>query len=93
MFAAMEEDSCGCRKGYGIGYSGIGVYPYTLTLYPSPAVPHTQAPVFTSWFAANKEWLQPYAAFCFLHDLFGSAEHWNWGSLSHPTFKVPSPDL
>ena len=26
-----------------------------------------------------QEWLQPYAAFCFLRDLFGTADHSQWG--------------
>lgn len=37
---------------------------------------------FQSWFADNAEWLRPYAAFCLLRDLFQTAEHWRWGSLS-----------
>mmetsp|Transcript_13105 Transcript_13105/g.39668 ORF Transcript_13105/g.39668 Transcript_13105/m.39668 type:complete len:1026 (-) Transcript_13105:2008-5085(-) len=44
-----------------------------------------QTDAFKAWYEANKEWLQPYAVFCFLRDLFGSAEHWKWGSLSSPT--------
>ena len=53
-----------------------------------PMVPPVQSASFESWFVANKEWLQPYAAFCFLRDLFGTAKHWKWGSLSHPSQKV-----
>lgn len=26
-----------------------------------------------------QEWLRPYAAFCFLRDLFGTADHSQWG--------------
>jgi 4-alpha-glucanotransferase len=40
------------------------------------------------WFAANARWLVPYAAFCFLRDLFGTAEHWNWGVMATPTPEV-----
>lgn len=40
---------------------------------------------FSSFWNANKDWLQPYAVFCFLRDLFGSAEHWKWGIFSSPT--------
>ena len=40
------------------------------------------------WFHANKDWLQPYAAFVFLRELFGSAEHWTWGTLAKPTSEV-----
>ena len=44
-----------------------------------------QTSEFKQWYEDNQSWVQPYAAFCFLRDLFGSAEHWKWGSLSHPT--------
>lgn len=40
------------------------------------------------WFADNEFWLVPYAAFCFLRDLFGTAEHWRWGTMSKPTPEV-----
>ena len=30
----------------------------------------TQSPGFKAWFAANAEWLRPYAAFCLLRDMF-----------------------
>lgn len=28
---------------------------------------------------ALQDWLRPYAAFCFLRDLFGTADHSQWG--------------
>ena len=31
--------------------------------------------------STNGAWLRPYAAFCYLRDLFGSAEHTQWGLL------------
>ncbi|KAG0604636.1 hypothetical protein M758_10G186000 [Ceratodon purpureus] len=34
---------------------------------------------FKKYFEENKEWLRPYAAFCFLRDLFGTADHSQWG--------------
>jgi hypothetical protein len=37
------------------------------------------------WFDAHKRWLVPYTAFCFLRDLFGTAEHWRWGAMATPT--------
>lgn len=37
------------------------------------------------WFAASEQWLVPYAAFCFLRDLFGTAEHWRWGVMATPS--------
>lgn len=45
---------------------------------------------------ANRHWLLPYAAFCFLKDLFGTAEHWQWGAFATPTKeaidRLTSPD-
>lgn len=32
-----------------------------------------------------QDWLRPYAAFCFLRDLFGTADHSQWGSYSEFT--------
>jgi hypothetical protein len=43
---------------------------------------------FREFYAANEEWLRPYAVFCFLRDLFGTAEHWHWGVLARPTPEV-----
>jgi hypothetical protein len=37
------------------------------------------------WFAASEHWLVPYATFCFLRDLFGTAEHWRWGVMAKPS--------
>ncbi|GBF89315.1 4-alpha-glucanotransferase [Raphidocelis subcapitata] len=42
-------------------------------------------PAFKEWFEASRSWLVPYAAFCFLRDLFGTAEHWRWGAMAAPT--------
>lgn len=42
-------------------------------------------PAFKHWFSANAEWLVPYAVFVHLRQLTGSAEHWRWGVLAHPT--------
>jgi len=30
----------------------------------------------------KKEWLKPYAAFCFLRDFFGTSDHSQWGQYS-----------
>lgn len=44
----------------------------------------------------NALWLKPYAAFCFLRDLFGSADHRQWGLMhdnSHQhTERLTAPD-
>eukprot|EP00245_Coleochaete_scutata_P010499 TRINITY_DN368_c0_g3_i1.p1 TRINITY_DN368_c0_g3~~TRINITY_DN368_c0_g3_i1.p1 ORF type:complete len:703 (+),score=133.78 TRINITY_DN368_c0_g3_i1:1-2109(+) len=37
---------------------------------------------FRTFFEENKAWLRPYAAFCLLKDLFGTADHTQWGVLS-----------
>lgn len=47
-----------------------------------------QSKLFREFCARNHEWLQPYSVFCFLRDLFGTAEHWNWGAFSTPTQKM-----
>ncbi|KAK9799848.1 hypothetical protein WJX73_009580 [Symbiochloris irregularis] len=47
-----------------------------------------QDPGFKAWFKHSHEWLRPYAAFCVLRDLFGTAEHWTWGAFSHGTSQV-----
>jgi hypothetical protein len=47
-----------------------------------------QEPAFQDFFAQNERWLRPYAVFKFLQNLFGTAEHWHWGSLSRPTTRV-----
>ena len=45
---------------------------------------------FKEFCSRNWEWLRPYAVFCFLRDLFGTAEHWRWGTLAQPTTEVRS---
>ncbi len=47
-----------------------------------------QTAEFREFYVANEEWLRPYAIFCFLRDLFGTAEHWHWGVLARPTPEV-----
>ena len=48
--------------------------------------PSTRLPIHPQeWFEAHKRWLVPYATFCFLRDLFGTAEHWRWGAMATPT--------
>lgn len=50
--------------------------------------PRVRVCCLQAWFADNEFWLVPYAAFCFLRDLFGTAEHWRWGTMSTPTQQV-----
>eukprot|EP00899_Mesostigma_viride_P026609 jgi/Mesvir1/7132/Mv09233-RA.3 len=37
---------------------------------------------FQRFYEENMGWLRPYACFCFLKNLFGTAEHWKWGLFS-----------
>eukprot|EP00252_Welwitschia_mirabilis_P024591 TRINITY_DN7346_c0_g1_i1.p1 TRINITY_DN7346_c0_g1~~TRINITY_DN7346_c0_g1_i1.p1 ORF type:complete len:954 (-),score=162.82 TRINITY_DN7346_c0_g1_i1:275-3136(-) len=37
---------------------------------------------FLKFFAENEHWLKPYAAFCFLRDLFETSDHTQWGHFS-----------
>lgn len=45
----------------------------------------TSSPGYAKWFHSSAGWLRPYAAFCLLRDLFGTAEHWRWGALATAT--------
>lgn len=38
---------------------------------------------FQQYFLENKDWLKPYAAFCFLRDFFETSDHSQWGHFSH----------
>lgn len=38
-----------------------------------------EATEFKQFFKENQDWLKPYAAFCFLKSLFGTADHSQWG--------------
>lgn len=54
------------------------------------------SPEFQDWMKLNAAWLKPYAAFCFLRDMFGSADHRQWGlmhgNVQHYTEKLTAPD-
>ena len=43
--------------------------------------PFLNSAEFSEFLAENAAWLKPYAVFCALRDLFGTAQHWRWGSL------------
>eukprot|EP00892_Ulva_mutabilis_P010973 jgi/Ulvmu1/8248/UM041_0059.1 len=51
---------------------------------------------FQDWMQQNSGWLKPYAAFCFLRDLFESADHRQWGLMQenaeHHTERLTAPD-
>eukprot|EP00878_Enallax_costatus_P005731 GHUV01006009.1.p1 GENE.GHUV01006009.1~~GHUV01006009.1.p1 ORF type:complete len:779 (+),score=167.27 GHUV01006009.1:209-2338(+) len=55
-----------------------------------------QTQAYKDWFAASEHWVVPYAAFSFLRDLFGTAEHWRWGVMAKPSQQLlqdlTSPD-
>ncbi|KAL3533414.1 hypothetical protein ACH5RR_006935 [Cinchona calisaya] len=38
---------------------------------------------FQKFFSENKDWLKPYAAFCFLRDFFETSDRSQWGSYAH----------
>ncbi|GMH29429.1 hypothetical protein Nepgr_031272 [Nepenthes gracilis] len=38
---------------------------------------------FQNFFLENKDWLKPYAAFCFLRDFFETSDHSQWGRFSY----------
>ncbi|XP_077218422.1 disproportionating enzyme 2 isoform X2 [Tasmannia lanceolata] len=38
---------------------------------------------FQKFFSENKDWLKPYAAFCFLRDFFETSDHTQWGRYAH----------
>jgi hypothetical protein len=65
--------------------AGVACLLIRLFSTPDPSILLVQ-----EWFACNEFWLVPYAAFCFLRDLFGTAEHWRWGTMSKPTPEVCS---
>ncbi|KAI8466522.1 MAG: cytosolic 4-alpha-glucanotransferase [Monoraphidium minutum] len=52
---------------------------------PACARRRRRRPCLREWFESSRKWLVPYAAFCFLRDLFGTAEHWRWGAMAAPT--------
>ncbi|KAH7331911.1 hypothetical protein KP509_20G057000 [Ceratopteris richardii] len=37
---------------------------------------------YQDFFSENKNWLKPYAAFCYLRDFFGTSDHSQWGVYS-----------
>ena len=39
-------------------------------------------PGFSRWFRNNRDWLQPYALYCFFRDLHGTADTSHWGARS-----------
>jgi 4-alpha-glucanotransferase len=62
----------------------MAAIPSPTCISPPPVLfPHL--PRLQEWFAGAQSWVQPYAAFVFLKGLFGTAEHWTWGAMAHPT--------
>lgn len=59
-------------------------------LTAAKAASPVQTKEYKAWYAANEHWLKPYAVFGLLRDLFGTAEHWKWGSLNNPSPEVAS---
>ena len=53
-------------------------------IFPSQKAATFRAKEYQNFFAENKHWLVPYAAFCFLRDKFGTADFSRWPE--HRTF-------
>ncbi len=53
-------------------------------IFPSQKAATFRATEYKKFFAENKHWLVPYAAFCFLRDKFGTADFSQWPE--HSTF-------
>ena len=47
-------------------------------IFPSQKAATFRSPEYQKFFAGNKHWLEPYAAFCFLRDKFGTADFSRW---------------
>ena len=47
-------------------------------IFPSQKAAAFQSKEYKQFFAENKHWLEPYAAFCFLRDKFGTADFSQW---------------
>ena len=43
---------------------------------------------FDTFVRENEDWLQPYAAFCFLQSVTGTSEHWTWGEWAKPSTQL-----
>jgi 4-alpha-glucanotransferase len=47
-------------------------------IFPSQRAATLRAPAYQSFFAENQAWLVPYAAFCYLRDLYGTPDFSRW---------------
>ncbi len=55
-------------------------------IFPSQKAATLRSTAYKKFFAENKLWLMPYAAFCFLRDKFGTADFSQWPE--HKTFSA-----
>jgi len=55
---------------------------YMHELYAQKAASTAREKAYKLFVASNEEWLKPYAAFCLLRDLHGTAEFDNWGDMA-----------
>ncbi len=55
-------------------------------IFPSRKAATFRCREFKEFFAANEDWLVPYAAFCFLRDKFGTADFHRWPA--HRTYEA-----
>lgn len=52
---------------------------YFRKIYDQEGITTLESKEFKNFFAKNREWLEPYAAFCYLRDKFGTPDFSQWG--------------
>ena len=67
-----------------VNYSEITAlkWNYIRSVYPKACKSTFASADYKKWFAANQQWLVPYAAFCYLRDKFGSPNFHQWPQYS-----------
>lgn len=67
-----------------VNYSEIMAekWKYIRAVYPQTGKSIFASADYKKWFTANKQWLVPYAAFCYLRDKFNTPDFSQWGEFS-----------
>ena len=67
-----------------VNYSEITAlkWNYIRSVYPKACKSTFASADYKKWFAANQQWLVPYAAFCYLRDKFHTPDFSQWGEYS-----------
>lgn len=82
-----------------LDYEGVGKlkWKFFKALYKQEGKKTMATKVYREFFNANKDWLVPYAAFCYLRDTNGTADFSTWGKNKRYTAKaahaIASPDF